>query len=194
MKVIQFCTKFYLIFQQYVPFFSGCFRQSVVGRRLASKYISKSWTAYTLEECKQFCANETSLYCSGFAYRKVTNQREILNCDLSEKNTSQLDAYNNEHFIVNAVTDFYDRFNAVDTSTETGENNCKNSLNHSNNQKIGNTGKLGHDSLENDPNRRFDTGFLLQPQRGNDQASIIESELLLTGKTNLTGKFLTYVL
>ena len=175
-------------------FFTGCFRQSVVGRRLASKYISKSWTAYTLEECKQFCANETSLYCSGFAYRKVTNQREILNCDLSEKNTSQLDAYNNEHFIVNAVTDFYDRFNAVDTSTETGENNCKNSLNHSNNQKIGNTGKLGHDSLENDPNRRFDTGFLLQPQRGNDQASIIESELLLTGKTNLTGKFLTYVL
>ena len=107
---------------------------------------------------------------------------------MSEKNTSQLDAYNNEHFIVNAVTDFYDRFNAVDTSTETGENNCKNSLNQSNNQKIGNTGKLGHDSLENDPNRRFDTGFLLQPQRGNDQASIIESELLLTGKTNLTGK------
>ena len=166
----------------------------MVGRRLASKYISKSWTAYTLEECKQFCANETSLYCSGFAYRKVTNQREILNCDLSEKNTSQLDAYNNEHFIVNAVTDFYDRFNAVDTSTETGSNNCKNSLNHSNNQKIDTTGKLGHDSLENDPNRRFDAGFLLQPQRGNDQASIIESELLLTGKTNLTGKFLKKIL
>ena len=158
----------------------------MVGRRLASKYISKSWTAYTLEECKQFCANETSLYCSGFAYRKVTNQREILNCDLSEKNTSQLDAYNNEHFIVNALTDFYDRFNAVDTSTETGENKCKNSLNHSNNKKIDNTGKLGQD--KNDPNRRFDSGFLLQPQRGND-ASIIESELLLTGKTNLTGKF-----
>ena len=141
----QFGSTFYLIFQQYVPFFfSGCFRQSVVGRRLASKHISKSWTAYTLEECKQFCANETSLYCSGFAYRKVTNQREILNCDLSEKNTSQLDAYNNEHFIVNAVTDFYDRFNAVDTSTETGSNNCKNSLNHSNNQKIDttNTSKL----------------------------------------------------
>ena len=41
--------------------------------------------------------------------RKVTNQGEILNCDLTEKNTSKLDPYNNDHFIVNALTDFYDR-------------------------------------------------------------------------------------
>ena len=62
--------------------------------------------------------------------RKVTNQGEILNCDLTEKNTSKLDPYINDHFIVNSVTDFYDRFDAAtvgnsDTSSNTENgNNC----------------------------------------------------------------------
>ena len=55
----------------------GCFRQSVVGRRLATKYISKSWTAYSLEECKQFCLGESSFQCQGFAYR-LTHFLKIL--------------------------------------------------------------------------------------------------------------------
>ena len=43
------------------------------------------------------------------SFRKIINQGEVSNCDLSSANTSTLDAYNNDHFIVNALTDFYDR-------------------------------------------------------------------------------------
>ena len=51
----------------------ACFRQSVVGRHLANNLILKSWTAYTLDECKQFCLSESTFLCRGFAFRCTMN-------------------------------------------------------------------------------------------------------------------------
>ena len=66
----------------------------------------------------------------------------MLNCDLTEKNTSKLDPYNNDHFVANAVTDFYDRF-----ATKSG-NECRSE--NQNNQKLdtnrrGSGGKFSDD-------------------------------------------------
>ena len=53
-----------------------------------------------------------SVYLSTYSkcnLRQLINQGEILNCDLTDRNSSTLDQYNTEQFVVNAVTDFYDR-------------------------------------------------------------------------------------
>ena len=86
----------------------ACFHQSVIGRRLASPFIAKSWTAYSLQECEQFCVSEKGFTCRGFAYREIERASELQNCDLSEKNTSDLDPYNEQHFLQHSVTDFYE--------------------------------------------------------------------------------------
>ena len=87
----------------------ACFHQSVIGRRLASPFIAKSWTAYSLKECEQFCVSEKGFTCRGFAYREIQqDEQKVQNCDLSQKNTSDLDPYNEQHFLQHPVTDFYE--------------------------------------------------------------------------------------
>ena len=83
-----------------------------------------------------------------FCIRQIVDQGETANCDLSDANTSSLDAYNSEHFVVNAVTDFYDRINSIKANAD--GHNCD-FITH----KIDNT----PDPLLKD---------FLKPKRGND--------------------------
>ena len=46
---------------------------------------------------------------SRFSCRRPLSAGEILNCDLSDRDTKELDAYNNYYFYESAVTDFYER-------------------------------------------------------------------------------------
>jgi hypothetical protein len=55
---------------------SACFRQLYIGRRLSDRLIRKSWTAYTTDECQQFCAKEKDFRCRGFAYRLKQQQQQ----------------------------------------------------------------------------------------------------------------------
>ena len=86
-----------------------CFRLAVSSRRLADAYVSRYETAYSLDDCKDFCRQEEAFLCRGFAYRRPLSQGEILNCDLTGEDPSALDEYNSYHFHESAVTDFYER-------------------------------------------------------------------------------------
>ena len=47
----------------------ACFRLHIIGKKLEDSLVSKSWTAYTLEECLHFCISELTFQCQGFSYR-----------------------------------------------------------------------------------------------------------------------------
>ena len=71
-KVVN--QKFELVWWRHqINFSSACFRQLFIGRRLSDRLIRKSWTAYTTEECQQFCAKEKDFQCRGFAYRSTNS-------------------------------------------------------------------------------------------------------------------------
>ena len=42
-----------------------------------------------------------------FMIRRLNDQGDVLNCDLTEANTTQLDPYNSRHFSQSSITDVY---------------------------------------------------------------------------------------
>lgn len=148
----------------------ACFHQSVIGRRLASPFIAKSWTAYSLKECEQFCVSEKGFTCRGFAYREIEQASELQNCDLSQKNTSDLDPYNEQHFLQHPVTDFYEI-----KALRSTKDNCFD---------------IGQDKIDiNDveilssshvTDRDWPQATFLQPQSGEDAVVIIQQAELPT--------------
>ena len=50
----------------------------------------------------------SSFNCLGFAYRQPQTASEVLNCDLTDQDTTTLQD-NNYDFYVSAITDFYER-------------------------------------------------------------------------------------
>lgn len=117
--------------------------------------------------------------------REIARQRDLRNCDLSEKNTSVLDPYNNEHFVVNAVTDFYDR---IDIKAASGDSRDATQCFGGDfisvsNQKIDIT----------DDASAFDQR--LQPQRGNDEdviQAVIIDEFPSSNHSGLTSFSLSF--
>ena len=117
-----------------------------------------------------------------------------MNCDLTEKNTTKLDPYNIDHFVVNAVTDFYDRIETKafenkaflpQASFTDASDNCLLFITHGNSKE--NIKKEEDEPLLD--NQRI---LQLEPQRGNDAVSIatvIESDTL--NDDTLTKKGLT---
>ena len=130
---------------------TACFRLEVQGKKIAGSLVSKSWTAYTLEECLHFCAREFTFQCQGFSYRlenifknnviiwllsyltyrlicindinrflfisrRLIDQADALNCDLTETNTTNLNEYNPRHFSPSSITDVYQLYYKNDGS------------------------------------------------------------------------------
>lgn len=107
--------------------------------------------------------------------REIGRQSEVLNCDLSEKNTSLLDPYNNEHFVVNAVTDFYDR---IDIKAASGDSS-----------RDASDGCFDGSDFISGSNQKIDTNAFdqrLQPQRGNDDVEAVIVEFPSANHSGLT--------
>ena len=156
---------------------SACFHQSVIGRRLASPFIAKSWTAYSLQECEQFCVSEKGFTCRGFAYREIERASELQNCDLSEKNTSDLDPYNEQHFLQHSVTDFYE------VKVISAGDNCSDSDGSHEAEALDKIDVNDVEVLSSDLD--WPQAFL-QPQSGEDAVVIIQAE-------TTSGSIYTYI-
>ena len=102
-------------------------------------------------------------------YRQLKNQGEILNCDLTNQNSSTLDPYNTQHLLVDAVTDFYDRL-------EHDEENKDCLLLNIAEKKVIEENFEADEPLKTAPQRP--TLPLIEPQRGNDDQLSIKLETL----------------
>jgi len=85
----------------------GCYRQALITRKLQNRYIRLSKTTNNLADCESLCTRELSFTCKGFSYRAPQSAGEVLNCDLTDQDTTTLDTYTD--FYPNTNTYFYER-------------------------------------------------------------------------------------
>ena len=103
-------------------------------------------------------------------YRHLKNQGEILNCDLTNQNSSTLDPYNTQHLLVDAVTDFYDRLERDEEK--------KDCLNIASEKKDIEENFEADEPLKTPTAKRPTLPALIEPQRGNDDQLSIKLETL----------------
>ena len=51
----------------------ACFDVLYVSKRLSEVFVQKSWTAFTIDECRMFCLMEMHFQCRGFTFRYFYN-------------------------------------------------------------------------------------------------------------------------
>ena len=104
-------------------------------------------------------------------YRQLKNQGEILNCDLTNQNSSTLDPYNTQHLLVDAVTDFYDRLEHDDE-----EKDCLNIVEKKDIEEK--NFEEPDEPLKTSAPKRPTLPALIEPQRGNDDQLSIKLQTL----------------
>jgi hypothetical protein len=107
---------------------SVCYSIIFNGRRLSHRYIERSVSVISLDECKLLCTRETSFDCRSFNYRYFTimmsNKEKFIknifvtlkrrrlsstNCDLSREDSASLDVTSSRVFFSDSDVDFYQR-------------------------------------------------------------------------------------
>ena len=104
-------------------------------------------------------------------YRQLKNQGEILNCDLTNQNSSTLDPYNTQHLLVDAVTDFYDRL-----EHDEEEKDCLNIVEKKDIEEK--NFEEPDEPLKTSAPKRPTLPALIEPQRGNDDQLSIKLQTL----------------
>ena len=117
-----------------------------------------------------FFSRHLTLHNYTIIYRHLKNQGEILNCDLTNQNSSTLDPYNTQHLLVDAVTDFYDRLERDEEK--------KDCLNIASEKKDIEENFEADEPLKTPTAKRPTLPALIEPQRGNDDQLSIKLETL----------------